>query len=214
MQIPLEISFHGVSRSEWSEGFIREQADRLERFCDNIISCRVAVEQPHHHRNHGNPYRVRVEVRIPPNKDLVATEEPRAVDKDSELHPVILGAFKKMERQIKEAIAARRQDVHTPVTEEPRALVEQLFEEEGYGFIRTPEGREIYFHQHSVLNDNFARLAVGVEVRFEEAMGEMGPQATTVQIVNKPGVRAGTAGDLEPRDDVPYGWQDGQETHN
>lgn len=198
MQIPLEISFHGVSRSEWSENFIREQAKRLERFCDHIISCRVVVEQPHHHRHHGNPYRVRVEVRIPPNKDLVATEEPKAVDKDSELHPVILNAFKKVERQIKSALAARRAGVHIPVAEEAQALVERLFVEEGYGFIRTPEGREIYFHQHSVLNDDFMRLTVGIAVHFEEAMGENGPQAIVVQIVKQAAIGVGIADDLEP----------------
>jgi cold shock CspA family protein/ribosome-associated translation inhibitor RaiA len=206
MQIPLEISFHGVSRSDWSEAYIREQAARLERFCDNIICCRVAVEQPHHHQHTGNPYRVRIEVRIPPNKDLVATEEPTQVEKESYLQPVIRAAFQAMERQLKEAVERRREAVQTPVSEEqPRALVVRLFREQDYGFIKTPEGRELYFHKHSVLHDDFERLEIGTEVRFVPEMGEMGPQASTVQIVNKPGARESAESPL--RDDIPPGWR-------
>lgn len=207
MRVPLEISFHGVDRSEWSENYIREQADRLEKFCDDIISCRVAVEMPHRHQHTGNPYRVRVEVRLPPNKDLVAVEEPAQVEKQSQLQPVILNAFKAMERQLKEVSERRQRDVHTAAAaaEEPRALVIRLFPEQDYGFLKTLEGREIYFHKNSVLHDDFDRLTVGTEVRFVEQMGEMGPQASTVQVVNKPGVREEKTS--EERSDIPPGWK-------
>jgi cold shock CspA family protein/ribosome-associated translation inhibitor RaiA len=208
MQIPLEISFHGVSRSDWSERYIREQADRLEQFCDNIISCRVSVEQPHRHHHNGNPYRVRVEVRIPPNKDLVATEEPVTVNKDKESHlqPVIHAAFQAMERQLKKLVELRRNKTQRIGPEgQPQGLVVRLFPEGGYGFIRTAIGEECYFHQNSVLHDDFKRLAVGTEVRFVFEMGEMGPQASSVQIINKPGVRE--SDDTASRSDVPPGWR-------
>ncbi len=189
MQVPLEISFRDVDRSAWIDDYINKQVQHLEHFCDNIISCHVAVERPHRHQHTGKPFRVRVEVRIPPNKALVAVEEPVTVDKQSDLHPVIRRAFEALERQIKEAVERRRQDVKTPADTAARALVAKLFPEQSYGFIRTPEGREVYFHRHSVLHDDFERLEIGTEVRFAEAMGEMGPQATSVQIVNKPGAR-------------------------
>jgi cold shock CspA family protein len=53
---------------------------------------------------------------------------------------------------------------------------------EGYGFLTTPEGREIYFHRHSVLEPGFDRLDIDAEVRFAEEQGEKGPQASTVYI--------------------------------
>ncbi len=59
----------------------------------------------------------------------------------------------------------------------------------GFGFIETPDGREIYFHRNSVLNDGFPRLDVGTRVTFAEEMGEKGPQATTVHIAGKHGMR-------------------------
>src|SRR2546427_559512 len=95
-----------------------------------------------------------------------------------------------------------RQDMETPVTVTFRnttalpdievlvRLMPGSSAHEGYGFLRTRDGRQIYFHRRSVLHDGFERLAIGTEVRFEEEDGSDGPQASTVQIVSKPGGRA------------------------
>ncbi len=79
-------------------------------------------------------------------------------------------------------------------------MVVRLFREEGYGFLRALDGREIYFHRNAVLNDDFDRLVVGAGVRFDEGLGEEGPQASTVQIVDKPGGHVSGVGDgvVEP----------------
>jgi hypothetical protein len=55
-----------------------------------------------------------------------------------------------------------------------------------------------------VLHDDYERLAVGTEVRFEEEERENGPQASTVQVVNKPGIRTPLSG--PPVIDSPRGW--------
>lgn len=60
----------------------------------------------------------------------------------------------------------------------PHGAVDKLFPD--HGFIRSADGRDIYFHRNSVLNDEFERLEVGSEVRFAEEMGDKGPQASTV----------------------------------
>jgi cold shock CspA family protein len=67
------------------------------------------------------------------------------------------------------------------------AYVTKLFRDKGYGFIETFEGRELYFHRNSVLHNDFNRLDVGTGVRFVAAEGDDGPQASTIQIVDKPG---------------------------
>lgn len=200
MQVPLELSFHGVPRSDWSENDIRERAANLERFCDNIMACRVVVEAPH--KGHQNRYRVRIEVTIPPNHDLVADKEMTEVG-TTELSTVIRNTFDVMERQIKETVERRRHDVKSHAGE-PRALVVRLFPEQDYGFIRDPKGtEEYYFHRNAVLHDDFDRLRVGTEVRFEATMGEMGPQASSIQIVDKPGARESG----EPPPELPMDWQ-------
>jgi outer membrane receptor protein involved in Fe transport len=50
----------------------------------------------------------------------------------------------------------------------------------GFGFLETDDGREIYFHRHSVANGGFDRLHIGTTVRFVEEQGEKGPPASTV----------------------------------
>lgn len=205
MQIPLELNYHDVDRSEWSENLIRERADRLERYSDEIVSCHVIVSRPHHHQHKGNPFKVTIEARLPRNRRLVVNEEPAIVEQESKLSVVINAAFDAMQRRLGRTGGDHRRDALAPSEEENRALVVRLFPEEGYGFLRTVDGREFYFHQHAVLNGDFPRLAVGTEVRFEPSMGEQGPQASTVRIVNKPGKRE--TSETADREDVPVGWR-------
>jgi cold shock CspA family protein len=62
---------------------------------------------------------------------------------------------------------------------------------EGYGFIESSEGVELYFHRNSVLKASFEKLAVGTEVSFVEEKGDRGPQAAVVRIVGR---RQGASG--------------------
>ncbi len=188
MQVPLEIRFHDVDRSDWSENFIQRQVERLERYVDDIISCRVTVSRPHRRQRTGQPYQVMVEVTLPPQHVLAATVEPVEVPGSAELRNVIRDAFRAMERQLIRIKELREGTVKQ--REEARALVFKLLPEEGYGFLKSPEGEEIYFHRNAVLHDDFDRLALGTEVRYEAELGDAGLQATSLQIINKPGVRA------------------------
>ena len=208
MQIPLELSFRGFEPGPEIEPMIRRKAEKLDKFHKSINSCRVAVEKPHEHATSGNPYRVRIDLTVPPGHELVVDKTPGDHDLHEDLTTVIIDAFHAAERQVREL--AERQQETFEVPHEERAVVVRIFEDQGYGFIRTPEGREVYFHYNSVAHGDFDRLAVGTEVRFEETMGEMGPQATTVQIVNKPGERATDGG--EEAAQPPAGWNRGGQT--
>ncbi|MDX1634253.1 MAG: HPF/RaiA family ribosome-associated protein [Marinobacter sp.] len=204
MQIPLELKFDGVTHSQWIEDYVRERAAKLDRMCDNLMSCRVVVERAQHHHNTGNPYRARVEVTLPPKKDLVADKQGTVSDPHVQLRPVIRKAFEAMEKQIKKETARRNGAVKVH-DEQPSALVVRMFPDQDYGFIKSPtDGTEYYFHRNAVLHDDFDRLTPGTEVRFEAEMGDDGPQASTVQIINKPGARPHTgAEESEP----PEEWQ-------
>jgi len=211
MQQPLEVNFHDVPRSDWSLDLIHERAARLERYNDHITSCHVIVAQPHQHQHKGRPYRVSIEVRLPRLEPLAVVEEPSIVERGhADLRPVINGAFDAMERRLRSIGGSTRREALAPAAGEERGLVVRLFEDEGYGFLRTPEGREVYFHRNAVLHGDFPRLVVGTEVRFESELGEAGPQASAVQLVNKPGARETEA--TRDRDDVPPGWRNSDET--
>ncbi|HVS03591.1 MAG TPA: HPF/RaiA family ribosome-associated protein [Thermoanaerobaculia bacterium] len=203
MQVPLELSFRNVENPDGLEPLIRRRVDKLEKFCDHITSCRVAVERPNQHARSGNPYRVRIDLTVPPGHALVVTKEPGDSDFHDELPTVVRAAFDAAERQLKELVDRQQRDVKTHP--EPRALVVRMFGEEGYGFLKTPDGREVYFHHNSVVNGDWDRLQVGTQVRFEETMGDMGPQATTVQLVDKPG--ATLPGDRPSDVRPPMGWE-------
>jgi hypothetical protein len=108
MQVPMEISYHGVVVPAALERRLRREAARLDRFADGIVSCRVAVEQPSRRRRSGRPYRVRLSVTLPPNKDLVVSRtgsDDRAPDP---LLGAVRGTFQAMERKLKRTNAVRR----------------------------------------------------------------------------------------------------------
>ncbi len=186
MQVPLALQFKDVTATPDIEERIRSKVDRLERHCDHLISCRVLVEQPHKHASSGSPYRVRIEASIPPGHDIVVVKDPQDNDLSDSLVTVINAAFTAAERQVKELVERQRHEVK--VHQVPRAVVVRVDREEGFGFLETAEGRQIYFHRNAFLDGGFDDLEVGTEVRFAEEMGDDGPQATTVHVVSSPDV--------------------------
>ena len=75
MQTPLQIQFRNLEPSTFIEAAARKRAATLERFVDDIISCRVTIEAPHQKQQHGNLYNVSVDVRVP-GKEVVVSRSP------------------------------------------------------------------------------------------------------------------------------------------
>ncbi len=110
MQLPVEISYRGVEKSEEIDTLIRDKAARLDRFCDHISRCDVAVERPNHSQHSGSAYRVRVDVRVPPGHELVADEKQNEHEMHEPLSKIINDAFKTMERQLKHLVERQRHE--------------------------------------------------------------------------------------------------------
>lgn len=191
MQTPPEIKFHDIDRSEWVENYIVERVQRLDRFADGITSCHVTLSQEAAKHNKGNRYSLMVEVRLPPNHDIAAKKQKIVREMHTQLPALINLAFGAIETQLKRTAQLRRADVKRH-DGEPRGLVAKLSPEEGYGFIRSFDNRDVYFHRNSVLHGDFERLTIGTEVRFSPEEGEKGLQASSVQVVAKPGALAET----------------------
>jgi cold shock CspA family protein len=186
-QLVPEIIFHDVDRSDWVENYIADRLRKLERFAQGITRCHVALKQEQGSHRKGNVYSVTVEVRIPPQHDLAATKQKEIVDMTTQLPAVMNAAFAAIERQVKRTAALRRNEQKLHAADgQAHGIVEKLFTDDGYGFLRTVgDNRQVYFHRNSVLNDDFERLVVGVEVRFSEQEGEEGPQASSLHVVSK-----------------------------
>jgi len=180
MKTPVQITFHQVPRQEFAETIIREAAEGLDQFFDDILGCRVVVDAPHRRQHTGNIYKVRVDVSVP-GAELVVNREPGNREAHRDLIVAINDAFRVIERKLEHYAQERRGEVKQD-SAPPRAVVAELFPEDGYGFLETYDGHSIYFHKNSVLNGAFNRLRVGTEVRFAEEEGEKGPQASTIEI--------------------------------
>jgi ribosomal subunit interface protein len=183
MQQPLQITFRNLDRSPAIEAKIRERAAKLEKYCDRIMGCRVAVEALHRHRRHGNLYHVRIDVTVP-GAELVASREPDEHHAYTDVYVAIRDAFDSMRRQLEDYVRRSRGQVKTHAAP-PQGTIVELDAEQGYGRIESSDGRLVYFHRNSLLDADFDRLAIGTKVIFVEEMGERGPQASTVRLAGR-----------------------------
>lgn len=179
MQRPLQITSRDFDLTPANEAEIRAKVAALEHFYERISGCHVIVEGGVNHHHRGGPFKVRIDMTLP-GAELTVNHQ----DED-DLALAIRSAFEAARRKLQDYVRKLRGDVKT-VALPPRGHVSRLFESEGYGFLTAMDGREIYFHRNSVLNDAFDRLEVGTEVRFAEEMGDKGPQASSLAVVGKP----------------------------
>jgi cold shock CspA family protein len=99
-----------------------------------------------------------------------------------DLYVAIRDAFAAARRRLQD-YARRQRGVVKVHDVAPHAHVIRLFREEGYGFLETPNGVEIYFHRNSLIHGAFDELAIGTEVTFVAEEGDNGLQASTVRVV-------------------------------
>ena len=180
MQLPLQIAFRNIPHSEAVERAIKKHVESLDRFCARIMKCRVVVEAPHHRHHQGNLFHLRIDVTVP-GDEIVVSREPAMHHTHEDVYVVIRDAFDGVRRRIEDYERRRRHRVKAH--EAPRrGRIAFLDRAKEYGFIETVDGREIYFHGHSIVNAHFDRLTVGDPVRFHEETGDKGPQASTVYL--------------------------------
>ncbi|MDX1488117.1 MAG: cold shock domain-containing protein, partial [Acidiferrobacterales bacterium] len=98
-----------------------------------------------------------------------------------DVYVALRDAFAAARRQLGDYARRRRGDtkVH-PVATAARVL--QIFPAQDYGFLRTDDGRDIYFHRNSLVGADFDHLDPGMEVRYVEEQGQEGPQAISVTL--------------------------------
>lgn len=75
MVLPMQVTFRRMNHSPEVEGWIREEAEKLETFYGHILGCRVAVEVPHRHHSKGKHPHVRIDLSLP-GKEIIVKREP------------------------------------------------------------------------------------------------------------------------------------------
>jgi ribosomal subunit interface protein len=176
MKLQLQITGHNIELNNFIKEDIRERAEKLDKFYSQIMRCRVVVDVPHRHKREGILHDVHIYMTMPGGEIAVKREA------NKDLAVAIRDAFDAARRKLEEFARKQRGDVkhHEEIS---HARITELFYDKGYGFLTAPDGREIYFHENSVINRDFKRLTIGAEVRFVEEEGDKGPQASTVTVI-------------------------------
>ncbi|WP_019645687.1 HPF/RaiA family ribosome-associated protein [Novispirillum itersonii] len=111
MQIPVQVSFHGVDHSDAVVQRVHEKIAKLEQFCADIISCRVAVEKQHKNNAvntlKGEPFHVTIDVSVP-GDTLIVKRDPKNGEHHDDIGVALRDAFDAMERQVKTYVERHR----------------------------------------------------------------------------------------------------------
>jgi cold shock protein len=62
-----------------------------------------------------------------------------------------------------------------------QGTIKRVIRDRGFGFIKSTEGQEIFFHRSGLQNITFDGLKEGENVEFEMEKGEKGPRAINVR---------------------------------
>jgi ribosome-associated translation inhibitor RaiA len=188
LQVPLEIAFHNVERSEWAEQEIRARVAELERIYGRLISCRVRIDQRAKDLTGAIPPVVHIELGIPGRSDLVVSHEPEHLlrkYRHPDLRKAINEAFRIAERQLvdlKEQRDGRTKAGDHDVENQSLGQIAELTPEDDFGYLMTKEGGLLYFHRNSLLSGAFDDLERGDHVYYNEDVGDTGPIATKVRV--------------------------------
>lgn len=184
MQVPVQIDFQGCHPEER----LRERIDRglkgLESRFGRIVAARVVVKGPGRHHRTGGLYEIGVSLTLPNGRLVNVERTPTSDERFGKPDFAIGDAFKRARRQLQDEYRRMEGKVkqHQP---QPTGEVVRLDASGEFGFLRTAEGDEVYFHRNSVLDGAFARLKPGTAVAFAEEAGDEGPQASTVRLLGK-----------------------------
>jgi ribosomal subunit interface protein len=105
MQVPLQISLHGIGQSDALYRAIREKAEKLDRYYDHIMSCRVVLELAGRHKRQGKQFSVRIDLKVPGGEIAVTKEH------DEDVQVALRDAFDAARRQLEDYARVQRGDV-------------------------------------------------------------------------------------------------------
>jgi ribosomal subunit interface protein len=110
MTVPLQITFRHMDSSEAVAARIRERAEKLRRFHDRIVSCRVVVEAPHRRQRQGRLFHVSVDVTLPGDEILCGRNS--AQDQAHEdVYVAVRHAFDAVRHRVEDRARRRRGEV-------------------------------------------------------------------------------------------------------
>ncbi len=105
MQLPLQVSLHGIAASDALQNAIREKAEKLERFYEHIVSCRVVLSLEGRHKRQGKQFTARIDLKVPGGEIAVTHEH------DEDVQVALRDAFDAARRRLEDYAREQRGDV-------------------------------------------------------------------------------------------------------
>jgi len=180
MQTQPQVSFDDLPVDEAVRDAALDHIAQLERLSDRITGCHVVVAQPHRHHREGRLYSVRVDL-VVPGGEIVVNRDHHLDHAHEDVFVALRDSFLAARRRLEDHVR-RLRGVEKQHATRARGRISQLFPLQGYGFIETPDGREIYFHRHAISDQDFRMADIGSPVFYSEEDGDEGPQASAVHL--------------------------------
>jgi ribosome-associated translation inhibitor RaiA len=108
MALPLQISFQDFDPSDAVRARIREEAEKLEHYCDRIISFRVVVSEPHRHHHKGRIFNVKLFIALPGGHEVVVNKLDNGDHAHEDVYVTIRDAFAAAKRQLADHLCKHR----------------------------------------------------------------------------------------------------------
>jgi len=179
MQTLPKIDFQGVEPSSDRQEKIMRLIEKLEDRYGRATACRVVVKGPGAHHNTGGLYEIHLHLVLPDRREVAIERTPHQDERFQDFDFALNDVFKRARRRLQDQVRRMRGKVKQHETA-PTGVVRKIVAEEGYGFLEGADGRDIYFHRHSVEEPGFDALKPGARVSYKEEDGQEGPQASRV----------------------------------
>ena len=170
----MEIHWHNIEAlTEDERGAIEQRIEQLAAHHTDVIDVRITGRPTRHHRRGGQEVRITAEAR---GREIVASRTRAEVG--LALNEA-MDAFERELRRLRDRRLSRRSE--QPPAPPHLGIVDRVFREEGYGFVLTDDGEQVYFHRNSVKGGFvFEELEEGDRVALNIEAGHEGPQANAI----------------------------------
>lgn len=129
MSYPVEVRFRNMESSDALDARVKQHAEKLQQFYDQIIGCNVTIEVPHHHQHRGYRYLVRIRISVPGNV-IVVSHENEKDDTHEDPYIAVRDAFDSARRQLQDYARIRRNKVKSHEPSPKREFVNELADSE------------------------------------------------------------------------------------
>ncbi|NNL86066.1 MAG: HPF/RaiA family ribosome-associated protein [Myxococcales bacterium] len=170
------MKLHWVGFQELDESqraLVENRVQQLAEGHRDLIDVRFTGRPTRHHRHGGQEVRITCQAR---GHEIVAARTC------PDLELALNAALDTFEREV-HRLRDKQRDLSRAQAPVPPHLgiVDRIFREDGYGFILTDGGDQVYFHRNAVKEGlEFEQLEESDRVALNMEAGQKGPQATTV----------------------------------